>query len=266
MRRSRAQLLMRAACVAIMVFAVTGCGPSPKLDFIQARPEKDLVYPGASIVSTKTYPGSGPPSGEASIDREFTSSASTDDIVAWYRTELSKRNWSGGVASGDRGNGYAATAAWSCPGVSLQLDFRAPANGTLSYRMHISSTPDYDVSAQEQTLREMPEETLAPPGARQHAAGDSWGRRKQAGTDTARIRVYRSYDLKSTDSDIERFYDSELAARGWTSVTPPTTDPDGAPPKRTWHKGTVTALLFVGTGFHFVLDQTLDKAGSPVAP
>jgi hypothetical protein len=130
--------------------------------------------------------------------------------------------------------------------------------------MIFSSTPDYDVSAQIQTLREMPEETLAPPGAQ--GAGDSWGRRKQARTDTARIRVYRSYDLKSSDSEIERFYDSQLAARGWTSVPPPTSDPDGAPPKLTWRKGTVTALLFVGTGFHFVLDQTLDKAGSPIAP
>jgi hypothetical protein len=137
--------------------------------------------------------------------------------------------------------------------------------------MHISSTPDYDVSAQEQTLREMPEETLAPPGARQHGAGDSWWSIKQADGSTARIRVHRTYNLESAFSDIERFYGSELAARGWTSVPPPTTDPGGAPPKRTWQKGTVTALLFAtgtyGTDeYEFALDQTLDKAGSPVAP
>jgi hypothetical protein len=251
-----------------MVFAVTGCGPNPQLDFIRVRPENDLVYPGATLLSTKTYPGAGIPAGGASIEREFSSSASTDDIVAWYRTEPSNRNWSGGVL-GDSGNSYAATAAWFYPGLLLQLDFRAPANGTLRYLMTFSSTPEYDVSAQIQTLRETPEETLAPPGAQGEA--ESWWRIKQTDASAARIRVHRTYALDSTSSDIERFYDSELAARGWTSMPPPTSDPDGAPPMRTWQKGTVTALLFVtgtyGTDeYEFALDQTLDSAGSPVAP
>ncbi len=269
MVRSRAKWLVRAACVGAMVFAVTGCGPTPKLDFIQARPEKDLVYPGATVLSTKTYSGSGPPAGEASIEREFSSGASTDDIVAWYRIELGKRNWSGGE-SGDSGtDSYAISAAWVYPGLWLHLEFHAPANGTLRYLMIFSSTPDYDVSAQIQTLREIPEETLAPPGAQ--GAAESWWRRKQAETNTARIRVYRTYTLDSTASDIERFYDSELAARGWTSVPPPASDPDKTPPIRMWQKGPVTALLFViaayGTHqYEFALDQTLDSAGSPVAP
>jgi hypothetical protein len=253
-----------------MVLAVTGCGPNPRFDFLKARPENALAYPGSTLVDTHSYPGGGIVDEGSSIDREFTSSASIDDIIAWYQTELANRNWTGGVASSGSGtDSYAISAAWFYPGVLLDLEFRAPANGTMRYVMRVSDA-GCDVAAQIESLRETPEETLAPPGAQ--GAGDSWWSRKQADASRWRIRVYRSYALDSTSSDIERFYDSELAARGWTSVPPPASDPAGAPPDRTWQKGTVTALLFVGTGtygtdeYEAALDQTLDKAGSPVAP
>lgn len=274
MRRPRTQWLVRAACVAAMVFTVSGCGSTPKLDFIQARPEKDLVYPGATILSTKTYPEDSLLGGGASIDREFTSGASTDDIIAWYRTELANRKWSGGV-SGDSGtDSYAISAAWFYPGIWLDLEFHAPANGTMRYLMHISSAPEYDVSAQIQALRETPEVTLAPTSAQQPGAvsswWDLWWSQKVPGTGGSLIRVEHNYVSDSTPSEIARYYETELAARGWKATSPPATDPRGAPPHRTWQKGTVTALFFVPGlvehTYEFALDQTLDSAGSPVAP
>ncbi|MGZ6315421.1 MAG: hypothetical protein ACXWNI_07330 [Candidatus Limnocylindrales bacterium] len=271
MRRSRAPWLVRAACVGAMVFAVTGCGPTPKLDFIQARPENALAYPGATLLSTKTYPEDSLFGGGASIDREFISGASTDDIIAWYRTELAKRNWSGGASADSGTDSYAIIADWSYPGLLLDLEFHVPANGTLRYRMHISSTPDYDVAAQVQTLREIPEETLAPPGAQKQGTGEFWETSPQAEAGGRRLRVYRLYQLDSAaSSDLEAFYDSELAARGWKSVPPAGAKRDPVPPKGEWQKGTVTARLFipgeVQRTYEFALDQTIDSAGSPVAP
>ena len=140
--------------------------------------------------------------------------------------------------------------------------------------MHLSSSPEYVVAAQIESLREMPEETLAPTSARQPGAvsswWDGWWNQEVPGTGGSLIRVDRNYVSDSTPSEIARYYETELAARGWESTSPPATDPRGAPPDLVWQKGSVTALLFwvftCETKYEFALGETLDSAGSPVAP
>jgi hypothetical protein len=100
--------LVAGAVLAGAVLTTRALTASPALDanglptgpvsyaFIQARPEASLMYPGSKMFSQF----GGGESVEAFVGRQnadigavMTTSASQDQIYAWYRTQLGSRGW-----------------------------------------------------------------------------------------------------------------------------------------------------------------------------
>lgn len=265
MRRLVSRLMMQGAWALAIAAAVAGCGPNARLDFLQSRPENALVYPGASLVSAGTNTGVLPDAGPE-IDRAFSAASPQADVVDWYRVELSKRNWVGGVASSGQGTEYTAEYGWSRPGLTLELEFFAPVDGRTKFVVVMQAGSEYVVAPQLEALRQMPEATLAPEGARPSGLRDDWLADPTPAMGGWQLRVSRMYILDTSASGVEAFYRAQLAARGWAPATPLPFGRDRGAPDLQWQQGTVTIRLSIADSYRLELDQTVNAAETPVTP
>ena len=247
--------------VLLLAFTASGCARDPGRTWLESQPEYGLAYPGATLVSTETGGDEGFYRPGAHTVWEFTSPASFADIHDWYSAQLGPRHWVGGQdATGVLGAGPMYN--WSRPGLSLALTSYPAIAGKARYKVSLGVEDEWQWASQLQSLRDLPETQLAPPGSKATAAETFSASLVQGGT---RLFVQRRYEWSSNQATALQFYDSSLVALGWTRVKPATSEPLDNASDITWQKGQVLAVVKVNNvSIVFNLTEWLDPQGSPI--
>jgi hypothetical protein len=262
MHQRKPASLALVAFFALVGLVAAGCAPAdPSLQYLQSQPENDLVYPGASLISTTTQGPGFPVNGCCIVDRKFSSGAAASDVGIWYSAQLAQRDWASDVHAHQEGGSL--SYSWHKPALDLYLDLVPAAGGVITYTVSLQTHGgDYQLAAPCEALRRVQEASLAPPGAT--AGVQAFVINKAAGGG-GKVEVTQSFVLDSPKSDIVAFYVSALTARGWTSISiSPSDHPPGVAAGK-WAKGPVVALLGIGLDIYtFELSETVDTSGSPV--
>jgi hypothetical protein len=241
----------RVALLVALVAVLAGCSDDRPLRYLQAQPEDSLAFPGAELTCTRSADSVvGLHSTEpASSEHCYTAKATEDEVVAWYAEELASRGW--------RREGQnlpelpRLIPKWDKGFVTLEVrEFEAP-EGIAIHEVTYSVVTavrftSYD-EAPTARLESLPEASLALPGST-----DPLPSRHGRTTTSDSIHpayVEGAYRTLAPTDEIVRFYEAELAARGWQLIDiSEAHNGIGTLPARAWKKGDVLAHVTVNSG------------------
>ncbi len=253
---------LRLLAALFVALAAWGCGDGTDVSFLKAQPEYNLVYPGATVLSSQPGGGFG---GSPSVVQEFKTSSTLTDVATWYTTELGNRKW---VGSQDRDAQRGTVYDWYRPCLQLSLHANSPTGNQTQYEVTFSLIGScvWERASNLQSLRELPETSVAPPGVEVLQAETFMASRQQDGSTF--LRVQRVYRWPGGTPAAVQFYDNALVSRGWTRVeTSPGERFGSADVAAKWQKGQIVAVLGDGTNsFLYGLGELLDSQGSPLPP
>jgi hypothetical protein len=237
--------------VALVAF-LAACSDDRPLRYLQAQPEDTLAFPGAELTCARSSKSEvGFSSTEpARSEHCYTVKAAKDDVVAWYAEELASRGW------WRMGENLPApsrlTPIWDKGFVTLRLLEVPEAPGSsgieeVTYSVVTTvRSMSYDRAATAR-LEALPEASLAFPASTKRSPSRQ-GRMTTA--DSIHPAYFEGeYRTVASSDDIVRFYESELAARGWqpTDISE-AHNGIGTLPARAWKKGDVVAHVTANAG------------------
>jgi len=265
--------LLSALLLAAAIGSLSACGSNDRpFRYLEDQPELGLAFPGATLVSESRSPEvmtvEGPIS--AHVDKTYEVGTGAPEVVAWYSEKLAALGWR---SDGLYGNGR---HQWTKGFVQILLGFAEgsadEASGVVQAELQFWTQPSVYDTAPLASLRDIPELSLAFPGATTRTSELELGR----STSARRVRpakIERRYETFADAEDLIRYYERDLATRGWEML-------DGAPgdvgvglqPDRVWRKGAVVAGLSIfprrpspsTNGYAFTIAEITDaKPGLP---
>jgi hypothetical protein len=261
--------------VAIAVLTA-GCGSDSRpQSYLEAMPEGELVYPGATLTGSFSQPERGNIEGPdaARVGHRFTVAATQPEIVDWYATQLADMGWRRVAGDGD--------PSWERTFTTFALrHLRAPEDqpGSTTFSAELSARRGYSDSAPLDALAE----ALEKMDGIQYPADDSLRPLRTPRfvyeDAVAPARIERTSYVAATEDEVQRHYDHVMSESGWTQITsvPPFTFGHLAP-DRMWTRGDLYAALTTyprrgsassqpQVGFDFELAEVLGPEVSPGAP
>jgi hypothetical protein len=213
----------------------------------------------------------------ATSEHCYTANATEDEVVAWYAEELASRGWR--REGQNLGPPPKLIPRWDKGFVTLQLSgfIKAPdglwINGVSYSVVAAVRFTGYD-EAPTALLESLPEASLALPGStdpRQSRHG-----RTTTSDSIHPAYVEGAYRTMAPIDEIVRFYEAELAARGWQVIDiSEAHNGIGTLPARAWKKGDVLAHVTTNTtpagnpatmGYRFRMIEVLGPEDLPGFP
>jgi hypothetical protein len=239
--------VLRILAMAVAMLFVASCSSDARpLTYLATLPEKDLSYPGATLLKSGEHPREqGIDSvNPATIWRMYRAVATKQDVIDWFGSELESRGWrSDNVYVG----AHDYVPQWKKDFAAVQISHlrsEEEAPQEVSFEVELMATESIYDWGPTDILKAQPELTISYPGSEPTEEGLEMSR-------SISRRVYpahvdRDYAVRATGTDVELYFDHELLARGWEPVVPPPADVGfGYKPTRVWHKEGLYAGLSI---------------------